>query len=145
MLARDVRGDDIAAGRWEKGVTRVDALAAAKRLQVVLMELNIDSADIVPRVRARLQRERFAITDKGRHWFELDHKIWSFQQFPHLASSRVFAFEDIAMNTRLKKCDPELVCRVRTMREFSNIIGGVRRANRAPHERAIQSVIDSSG
>ena len=70
-----MRGDDIAAGRWEKAVTRVDTLAAARRLQVVLMELSTDPADIVPRLRARLQRERFAITDKGRNWFELDHKI----------------------------------------------------------------------
>jgi hypothetical protein len=138
-------GDDIVAGDWEKAVTKVDFLAAAKRLQVVLEELNIDSADIVPRLRARLQRERFAITDKGRNWFELDHELWSFQQFPGLASSRVFEFEDIAMDTRLNKRDPELVRRVRTMREFSSMIDGVRRVNRAPHERAVESVIDLSG
>jgi hypothetical protein len=47
-------------------------------------------------------------------------------------------FEDIVIDTRLRQSDPELIRRVVTMNELSKMIYGVRAANRAPHERAIE-------
>lgn len=129
-------GAAIAQGAWEVAVSDDNGVDATVRLLAVLQELGIAPEEIQPRLIAELRRERFNITDKGQSWFELDHEIWTFHPFED--ADRRMQFEDIVIDTRLKKSDPELFRRVVTMNELSKMIYGVRAANRAPHERAIE-------
>ncbi len=129
-------GAAIAQGAWEVAVSDDNGVDTTARLLAVLHELGIAPEEIQPRLAAELRRERFDITDKGRSWFELDHEIWTFHPFED--ADRRMQFEDIVIDTRLKKSDPELIRRVVTMNELSKMIYGVRAANRAPYERAIE-------
>ncbi len=47
-------------------------------------------------------------------------------------------FEDIVIDTRLERRDPELIRRVKTIQRLSGITRGVRPADGVPHERAVQ-------
>ena len=96
--------------------------------------------DLKPRLWGELRRERFDVTDKGRSWFELDHEILSFR--PAVESKQNAQFEDIVIDTRLKKRDPELIRRVETIRRLSEISHGIRPAEHVPHERAVQQLFD---
>ena len=129
-------GDRIVQGAWEILVGEIDELEVTRRLSVVLEELYIEPQDLRPRLMAKLRRVRFDITDKGRNWFELDHEIWSFR--PIVEQRREVQFEDVVIDTRLKKHDPELIRRVVTIKRLVNMIHGVRVIDRAPHERAIE-------
>lgn len=129
-------GDRIAQGAWEMLVGEIDEFEATRRLSVVLEELDIDHRDLRPMLRATLRRERFDITDKGRNWFELDREIWSFRAIAE--PRREAEYEDIVIDTRLKRSDPELIRRVVTIKRLAHMVQGVRAANRVPHERAIE-------
>ena len=129
-------GGRIAQGAWEMLVGEIDKLKVTRRLSVVLEELDIDPQDLRPRLMAKLRRERFDITDKGRNWFELDHEIWSFR--PIAEQSREAQFEDVVIDTRLNKRDPELIRRVITIKRLVHMIHGARTTDRVPHERAIE-------
>ncbi len=129
-------GDRIAQGAWEMLVGEIDEFEATRRLSVVLEELDIDPRDLRPRLRATLRRERFDITDKGRNWFELDREIWSFRAIAE--PRREAEYEDVVIDTRLKRSDPELIRRVVTIERLVHMVQGVRAANRVPHERAIE-------
>ena len=129
-------GDRIAQGAWEMPVGEIDELKVTRRLSGVLEELDIDPQDLRPMLMAKLRRERFNITDKGRNWFELDHEIWSFRQI--MEQRRDVQFEDVVIDTRLNKRDPELIRRVITIKRLAHMIHGVRATDRVPHERAIE-------
>ncbi len=129
-------GGRIAQGAWEMLVGKIDELEVTRRLSVVLEELDIDPQNLRPRLMAKLRRERFDITDKGRNWFELDHEIWSFR--PIAEQSREVQFEDVVIDTRLNRRDPELIRRVITIERLAHMIHGVRTTDRVPHERAIE-------
>ena len=129
-------GASIAQGAWEMAVSGDNGMNATVRLLAVLQELGIAAQEIQPRLIAELRRERFDITDKGQSWFEVDHEFWTFHPFED--ADRRMQFEDLVIDTRLKKNDPELVRRVVTMNELSKMIYGVRAAKRSPHERAIE-------
>ncbi len=129
-------GDAIVRGAWEMALSQDAGLAATVRLGTVLQELGIAPEDLRPRLSADLRRERFDITDKGRSWFELDHEIWSFR--PTEDPGRRVEFEDIVIDTRLERRDPELIRRVKTIQRLSGITRGVRPADGVPHERAVQ-------
>ncbi len=110
-LPADV-GDRIAQGAWEMPVGGIDDSKVTRRLSVVLEELDIEPRNLRPRLMAELRRERFDITDKGRNWFELDHEIWSFR--PIEEQRREVQIEDVVIDTRLKKRDPEFIRGSRT-------------------------------
>jgi hypothetical protein len=126
----------IAQGAWQQAVRGETGGDVAARLSVVLQTLDISPEEIGPRLAGELRRERFDITDKGQSWFELDHESWTFQPFED--ADRRMRFDDIVIDTRLKKSDPELFRRVVTMNRLSHMIYGVGVATRAPHERAIE-------
>ncbi len=111
-------------------------LAATARLGTVIRDLDIAPGDLRPMLAADLRRERFDITDKGRSWFKLDREIWSFRSVAD-PGCRV-EFEDIVIDTRLKKHDPELIRRVMTMRRLARLARGVPAAGGVPHERAVE-------
>ncbi len=129
-------GDAIVRGAWAMALSQDAGLAATVRLGAVMQELGIAPEDLRPRLSADLRRERFDITDKGRSWFELDHEIWSFR--PTEDPGRRVEFEDIVIDTRLERRDPELIRRVKTIQRLSGITRGVRPADGVPHERAVQ-------
>ncbi len=129
-------GDAIAQGAWEMALSQDIGLAAAARLGTVIRDLDIAPGDLRPMLAADLRRERFDITDKGRSWFKLDREIWSFR--PVADPDRRVEFEDIVIDTRLKKHDPELIRRVMTMRRLARLAGGVPAAGGVPHERAVE-------
>ena len=90
-------GDRIVQGAWEMLVGEIDELEVTRRLSVVLEELDIEPQDLRPRLMAKLRRDRFDITDKGRNWFELDHEVWSFR--PIVEQRREVQFEDVVIDT----------------------------------------------
>ena len=129
-------GEAIARGEWEDAVSGGNGLDATTRLLTILQELNIAQETVQPKLVAQLRRERFDITDKGQSWFELDYEAWTFHPFED--ADQGIQFEDMVIDTRLKKNDPELIRRVVTMNKLSQMIHSVRVANAAPHERAIE-------
>jgi len=133
-------GDTIANGKWDRAISGAEGLAAPARLHTLLQTLEIDSKRLGPRLVGELYRERFDVTDKGRNWFQLDHEIWTFRPFDELAASPILQYEDIVLDTRLAKGNPELLRRVRTMYQFANMIDGVRLSKRVPHERATETL-----
>lgn len=129
-------GETIASGQWSKAVRNDERLAASAELQNVLRELQIDAEKLKPRLIGQLYRQRFDVSDKGKDWFELDHEVWRFNLFAAPANSPTIRYEDIVLDTRLSKENPELLRRVRTMHQFANMISGIRISRRVPHERA---------
>jgi hypothetical protein len=140
----DQLGDTIANGNWSLALRGGEGLEAPERLQEVLHNLGIDAKRVEPRLRGELRRGRFDITDKGQSWFELDREQWSFRLLDSEHDSGI-SFEDLVVDTRLKKKDPELFRRVHTMTEFARMLPGVRPAARAPHERAIELLVGEPG
>ena len=126
----------IAQGAWEQAVRGDDGGDVTARLSLVLQSLDIAAEEIGPRLAAELRRERFNVNDKGQSWFEIDHERWTFRPFED--ADRRMQFDDIVIDTLLKKSDPELYRRVVTMNRLSHMIYGVGVATRAPHERAIE-------
>ncbi len=129
-------GEVIESGSWQRAVSNDVGLEIMAQLRPALQDLGVLPEALQPKLVAELERRRFDVTDKGRNWFELDHEIWFF----HVPEKRDHGskFEDIVLDTRLKRNDPELVRRVRTLVELSKMTHGVRKTDRAPHERAIE-------
>jgi hypothetical protein len=136
----DEAGDAIGGGDWPLALRVDEGLEAAQKLQEVLRSLAIDAERVEPRLHGELRRGRFDITDKGQSWFELDRELWSFY-IPTTQGYPGISFEDLVVDTRLRKKDPELFRRVHTMTEFAKMLPGVRPAGRAPHERAIERLV----
>jgi hypothetical protein len=140
----DELGESIANGNWSLALRGGEGLEAPEKLQKVLHNLGIDAKRVEPRLRGELRRARFDITDKGQSWFELDRELWSFRLLDSGHGSGI-SLEDLVVDTRLKKKDPELFRRVHTMTEFAKMLPGVRPAARAPHERAIELLVKETG
>jgi hypothetical protein len=132
-------GAAIEAGAPERAVLEPGA-SPAERLREVLRELALEPAALGPRLVAELERERIDVSDKGQDWFELDHEQWSFRLLDRGIDAPAVSFEDVVIDTRLGRQDPELLRRVRTMRELVEMVPGLRPQGRAPHERAIESL-----
>jgi len=130
-------GDAIANGEWDRAIVDVNEIAASDHLRRILTDLDIEPQSLQPRVIGELDRERFHITDKGQNWFELDHERWTFRPIGEWSSLTIIQFEDLVLDTRLGRENPELVRRVSTMYQFANMIDGVQFSERVPFERAI--------
>ena len=137
----DSLGSAIANGAWDKAILEGKGLKAVDALHSVSEELGIRLQDLHPRLAGDLERKRFDITDKGQNWFELDHEIWRFRLFPDSQESNGITYEDLVLDTRLKKKDPELLRRVRTMTGFVTMLDGIRPVTRVPHERAVEALV----
>jgi len=133
-------GRAIGDGQWARAVSGGVDNSASTRLQLVLQEIGVRPEDLRPRLLGELTRERFDITDKGRSWFELDYERWIFYPFGREPELPGLQFDDLVLDTRLNKTDPELLRRVNTMYQFVNFASGVRFSRRAPHERAIEEI-----
>ena len=138
-LPKDL-GDAIRLGSWGQAFAANDGLEAPERFRVLLQDLGIDPREIRPQLRSTLRRRRFDVTDKGRNWFELDHESWVFSAFAATESRAEVALEDLVLDTRLNRGDPELMRRVQTMRRFATKVHGVRAVGLAPHERATKRI-----
>jgi hypothetical protein len=132
-------GDAIANGEWEQAITGGRGLPAPDELLRVLTALGIEPKSLHPRIVGELDRERFEITDKGQNWFEMDHERWTFRPIGEWSSASSVQYEDLVLDTKLSRGDPELVRRVRTMYQFANMLDGVEFSERAPHERATEA------
>jgi hypothetical protein len=117
------------------------AVEPAERLRAVLRELRLDPAELQARLEAELERQRVDVSEKGQHWFELDHEAWSFRLLGGDGGPPPITFEDVVIDTRLGRHDPELRRRVRTMQQLVRMVPGIRALERAPHERAIEAAI----
>lgn len=135
----DEVGAAIEGGAWERALLE-PGVAPAESLRAVLRELAFEPAQTGPRLVAELRRERLDVSDKGRDWFEVDREAWTFRRFDQAGSSPAASFEDVVIDTRLGGQDRELQRRVRTMRQFVAMIRGLRPLERAPHERAIETL-----
>ncbi len=129
-------GKAILGGAWPKAIDPTNGLKAPRRLAAILKDLGIDRGALAPRLEASLERDRYDVTDKGRTWFELDRERWRFRRFGEAGSE--IALEDLVLDTRLKKSDPELLRRVRSMARLAQMVPPIVRVERAPHERAIE-------
>jgi hypothetical protein len=133
-------GSEIAEGAW--GAALRPGTDASDRLLTVLPGLGIEPAELAPRLRAELVRDRFDVTDKGTTWFELDHERWRVR---HVApDSRWVSFSDVVLDTRLKRSHPEIKRRVSTMELFASLVDGAVRMEKAPHERAVDALSEAS-
>jgi len=128
----DETGRAIADGAWAVAVSGCPGLEARERLRELLAELGIDPSLVVPRLVGELRRTRYELTDKGRAWFELDHERWTFRLFD---GERTESFEDVVLDTELKRSDPELLRRVRTMRMLVQDMMPFFPTDLAAHER----------
>jgi len=125
-------GSAIAAGAWDRAVGDAGGEAAMKLMEV-LAELGLSPALLAPRWRARLERTRYDVDDRGRTWFELDHERWTIQPHP---AGETMEIEDFVLDTSLSRDDPELLRRVRTMIQVAETLGRVRIVDHEPLARA---------
>jgi hypothetical protein len=139
----DALGDEITRGAWEKALLPATTLDAPRSLLMILNKLRINPSRVKPRLVGELHRNRYDIKDKGRNWFELDHEIWTFRLFERTDPTPQVRLEDVVVDTRLGKRDPELIRRVQTMDEYIRMIPGVRPLYSAPAERAIKQLIEN--
>lgn len=133
-------GDQIEQGAWSIAVAGREQIEARDRLAGILEELEIDSEEIAPRLRAELYRSRFDITDKGQSWFELDVEQWEFKLLDPAGPASSSRFLNFVIDTRLSRNDPELRRRVRTMQMMSEMLHASRPTELAPHEQALQEL-----
>jgi len=136
----DPIGDAIVGGAWDRALHAGDGLDAPERLRDLLSELGIPIESVAPRLRAALDRWRFDVTDKGTNWFELDHEIWTFRRFGSTVGGSVATYQDVVIDTRLNREDPELFRRVQTMRDLSGMINGIVPQSLSPFERAVEDL-----
>lgn len=136
-------GDAVLGGEWTLALTTGEALTAAATFRELLSDFDIAIEDVQPRLVGELQLRRFAVRDKGRVWFEFDHETWSFRRFEESDENRV-RFEDIVVDATMKRGDPELLRRKRTLDELAGMVPGVEATDGAPHERAISALTQLS-
>jgi hypothetical protein len=130
-------GRRIAAGGWEEAVHGAQGLEAADRLRSLLAAAGIAPDEVGPRLRGVLVRTRYELTDKGRAWFELDHERWTFR--PAYGEGEI-EIEDLVLDTLLKKRDPELERRVRTMDMLVTRMFPFRITDRPPQVRGAEAL-----
>jgi hypothetical protein len=123
----------IVGGAWGQAVVGTEGLEASDRLRTLLAGLGIEPADVAPRFVGDLHRVRSELTDKGRSWFEMDRETWTFRAMDGGEETR---FLDVVLDTLLKKRDPELTRRVRTMTMLVTEMLPVARVETSPLERA---------
>jgi len=111
-------------------------LAAPDQLSQILATLDIRADSLQPRLVGEVERERFDITDTGQNWFELDHERWTFRPIGDWSSLASLQVEDLVLDTRLSRENPELLRRVGTMYQFVTVIEGAQVAQRVPLDRA---------
>lgn len=135
-------GEAVMAGDWSLPVLGGRGLDAPDRLGQLLITLGVPARELLPAIRSELRRERFDVTDKGQSWFELDDETWVFRPFSGPDDGASYRVEDIVVDTRLRADDPELLRRVRTMRQLARMVYGVRPVDRTPVERAAKGLHD---